>query len=136
MKQDFFVDIMSQRPLYQELLLEHYRSPRNKGVLFGYTISGGSYNPSCGDELSIQAVVENDVLTVIMFQGKGCIVSQAAGSLFTEKIVGMTLVHIMQLSAQDMQKLLSIELGPTRLRCALLVLESVQKAIAVYRQAS
>lgn len=70
--------------LYQQELLDHYRHPRNNGVLENAQIATQTFNPSCGDQISLQVIIENDILKAIRFQGKGCVISQASASLLTE----------------------------------------------------
>lgn len=120
---------MKEKSLYQQHLLDHYHHPHNQGTLDHPDLSSGVYNPSCGDSIVIQANVANQEITQIKFQGKGCVISQAAASLLTDLVVGKTLSQIQALGVDDMKKLVGIELGPTRLRCALLPLEALQAGI-------
>lgn len=119
--------------LYREELLDHFRYPRNSGELPDAQVSTEVLNPSCGDEIAMQIVVEDDILLQISFKGKGCVISQAAASLLTELVKGKSLEFIEALTKDDMLSLVGIELGPTRLRCALLALESLHKALSLYK---
>lgn len=119
--------------LYKEELLEHYRHPRNYGTLVDPTVITESLNPSCGDQIAIQAVFEGGKVVRIRFTGKGCVISQAAASMLTEKVTGCALTAIEALDKDAMLTLVGIALGPTRLRCALLALEAVQQAVTRYR---
>lgn len=121
-------------PLYKEELLDHYRHPRNYGVLPDAHASSEILNPSCGDQIAVQIYVEMNGISKIAFQGKGCVISQAAGSLLTQRALGHSLEEIESLTKEDMIDLIGCTLGPTRLRCALLALESLQTAITFYRQ--
>ena len=79
------------RDLYQEVILDHNRSPRNFGPLENADLQADGYNPLCGDRLSIAVNVDDGVVTDVRFQGSGCAISQASASLMTEGIKGKTL---------------------------------------------
>lgn len=125
---------MPRNDLYQEKLLDYYHHPRNKGLLPHPDLTSGVYNPSCGDSVMMQAQLKNDILEKIVFEGKGCVISQAAASLLTERAQGLSLNEVESLTPSDMKKLVGIELGPTRVRCALLALEALQSAIGDYKK--
>ena len=79
------------RELYQEVILDHNRSPRNFGPLEDADLQADGHNPLCGDRLSIAVRVDDGVVTDVRFQGSGCAISQASASLMTEGIKGKTL---------------------------------------------
>ncbi len=79
------------RDLYQEVILDHNRSPRNFGPLEGADLRADGHNPLCGDRLSIAVKVEDGVVTDVRFEGSGCAISKASASLMTERIKGQTL---------------------------------------------
>ena len=81
------------RELYQEVILDHNRSPRNFGPLEDADLQAEGYNPICGDRLTIAVKVDEGVVTDVRFQGSGCAISQASASLMTEGIKGKTLVE-------------------------------------------
>ncbi len=76
--------------LYRELLLDHYRRPHNKGALEAATARAEGFNPVCGDEIAVELVVGDGVVKDIMFQGRGCSISQASGSMMTDAVKGRT----------------------------------------------
>lgn len=115
--------------IYQIHIMDHYRNPRNKGVCPAATFSSDVLNPSCGDAVTITGSVENNTITCVRFEGHGCVISQAAASMLTEKVQGQTAQEVLQLTSADMIQLIGISLGPTRARCALLALEALQKGI-------
>lgn len=120
--------------IYKEILLDHYKNPRHKGVIAQPDIRTQQYNPSCGDEIKIDACVVNGILIEAAFQGTGCVISQAAASLLLEACIGKRLDEINALIADDMRTLLGIDLGPTRLRCAMLALHALHEGIAIYQK--
>lgn len=74
--------------LYQELILDHGRKPRNFGPLEGATHEAEGYNPFCGDQVRVQMILADDQIMVIQFHGQGCAISQASASLMTQAIKG------------------------------------------------
>ncbi len=119
--------------LYQQELLDNYRHPRNYGILPDTQIATETFNPSCGDQISLQMIIEEGRLKAIRFQGKGCVISQAAASLLTELSLGKPLETLEALNKDAMLELIGISLGPTRLRCALLSLEALHTALSIHR---
>ena len=120
--------------MYQDELMDHYHHPRHRGVLALCDIDSGQYNPSCGDAVTIQAKVQNDVITLIAFEGKGCVISQATASMLAEYALHKSLEHMQDFSIDDLMQLIKIPLGPTRLKCALLVLIALKEGIRTYRK--
>jgi nitrogen fixation NifU-like protein len=118
--------------LYQENLMDHYHHPRNRGTLAQADFSGGSYNPSCGDAIAMQGKIGNGHLSRVMFEGKGCVISQAVASMLTEQVQGKALTEIVAYDVHFIRSLVGMQLGPTRLKCALLPLEALQEGIKKY----
>jgi nitrogen fixation protein NifU and related proteins len=118
--------------LYQEQLMDHYRYPRNYGTLENPDMVTQTFNPSCGDQVAYQAHIKNNTIVALKFQGKGCVISQAAASLLSESCINKELEYIESLTKDTMITLIGISLGPTRLRCALLALEALHQGIAQY----
>jgi nitrogen fixation NifU-like protein len=118
--------------LYQQTLMDHYRYPRNRGVLHTADFNSRIHNPSCGDSISMQGCIEGTVLKRVAFEGVGCVISQAAASLLTEAVINRSVDEIMSLDSQSIQIMLGMELGPVRFRCALLPLQALQEGLAQY----
>jgi nitrogen fixation NifU-like protein len=108
---------------YRETILDHYRHPRNKGRLENPTHSHEESNPLCGDVIRMDLHVTDDVIDQVSFEGQGCAISQASASMLTEMIQGKTLDEVKQLGKEDILEALGIEIGPVRLKCALLPLK-------------
>jgi nitrogen fixation NifU-like protein len=115
--------------LYQERIMDQYRSTRNRGTLEAPSFSSGSYNPSCGDAIVVQGIIDNGKLERMVFEGKGCILSQAAASMLADHVAGMRVEELLTLGTDAMKKLVEIEVGPTRMKCVLLSLEALQEGI-------
>jgi nitrogen fixation NifU-like protein len=115
--------------LYREAILDHYRHPRNKGHLESPDISYHDHNPFCGDEITLELNIENGVVVEAAFDGRGCAISQASASMMTEEIVGKSLDELREWSKDDILDLLGIEIGPVRLKCALLPLTALTAGV-------
>lgn len=115
--------------MYDEIILDHYRHPRNFGHLDDQNAASGVSNPSCGDKISMTALLDNGVIQDVHFEGEGCAISTASASLLTEHLKGKSKEQLRKMTSSDMLELLGIELGPNRLKCALLSLEAAQKLI-------
>ena len=118
--------------LYQEELLDHYRHPRHKGRLMHPDFTSGQHNPSCGDSVCFEGKFSNGFLVEVGFDGVGCVISQAAASLLAELVKDKSIEQITVLTSQDMLTLIGMDLGPTRLKCALLSLYALQEGVATY----
>ena len=114
--------------LYKEIILEHYKNPKNFGKLSNFTHEAESNNPLCGDKISMQVNVVNDVVADIAFSGEGCAISLASASILTETLKGKTLSEAKGFQPKDLTNLLGIEVGPVRIKCALLPLEVFKRA--------
>ena len=110
--------------LYREVILDHYKNPHNHGTLDPHDFSYQDENPLCGDTIRIDVRLdENQRVKEVAFSGKGCAISQASASMLTESIIGKTLEEVKQIGKDDILEMLGIQLGPTRLKCALLSLK-------------
>ena len=109
--------------LYREEILEHYKYPHNRGALENPDITFEDSNPVCGDVIRIDMKVRDNIIQEIRFDGKGCAISLAAASMLTEMVEGKDLDTVKKLQKQDILNALGIELGPVRLKCALLCLK-------------
>ena len=109
--------------LYADEIIEHYKFPRNRGRLENPDITYEDSNPLCGDVIRIDLKIENNTVKEIRFDGHGCAISQAAASMLTEMVEGKTLEEIKKIQKETILEALGIELGPVRLKCALLCLK-------------
>jgi nitrogen fixation protein NifU and related proteins len=109
--------------LYREAILDHYKHPRHKGHLDQPDIKRHDHNPLCGDEITIELRVAGGKVVDAAFDGRGCAISQATASMLMEEVIGKSLDEIKQLDKEYILDLLGIEIGPVRLKCALLSLK-------------
>lgn len=121
--------------LYREQILDHYKHPRNFGHLDGADVVSQEINVSCGDKIMIElkfgagSAEQNRRIEAIRFSGEGCAIDQASASMLTEKVTGMNASDVMKLTLDDVQEMLGTTLTPSRVKCAMLPLEAIQKAI-------
>ena len=117
--------------LYRDEILEHYRRPHNFGTLTDPDVSYEGANPLCGDRLTLMLDLdESGTVTDVAFTGRGCAISQASASMLTDTLRGRTTAELDQLAKDDVLELLGIDISPARLKCALLSLDTLQRALA------
>ena len=123
--------------LYRELIIEHYKNPAYRGRLDPHDISFADDNPFCGDHLQIDLRVDDKgTVTDARFDGHGCAISQASADLLVESIIGKSVEEIKSMDKQAILDMLGIELGPVRLKCALLSLKVLKAGVYGLGEAS
>ena len=133
--------------LYQHLILDHYRKPRNKGELQEATADVHMRNPTCGDEIRLQLQVQDGVISDVRFQGEGCSISQAAASMMTALVKGAPVADALGIASRftammhgdpeaaadrtlkDLRALAGVARFPVRVKCALLGFDALQEAV-------
>jgi nitrogen fixation NifU-like protein len=133
--------------LYQQLILEHYRNPRNKAELDDKSVEIHMANPVCGDEIRLQLKIEDDHIAQVKFVGQGCSISQAAVSMMTTLLEGKSLSEADALARRftdlmhgdedaardktlgDLRALQGVSKFPVRIKCALLGFDALQEAL-------
>lgn len=140
--------------LYREVILDHYRNPRRRGSLSGDHLHADGNNPSCGDEFSLDVVVEDGVIIDAAMQGQGCSISQASGSMMMDAIVGKSVADVEDLTRKfkvmmtiedgedpvdpdrpgaalgDLEALQGVRKFPVRIKCADLAWTTLEDALA------
>ena len=117
--------------LYMENILDHYKHPHNAGRLEDATLHAKELNPSCGDVVELFLKLDTcDRVAEVKFEGKGCAVSTASVSMLTDRLKGRPLADVMALGERDILGLLGIEVGPMRMKCAMLSLRALKSALA------
>lgn len=120
--------------IYLENIIDLYKNPLNQGMLENASTSYRAYSPFCGDDITVDLQIENGVIMDSRHRGVGCAISQASISLLTERIKGMATSSVMEMKPDMVVEMLGIELGPVRLKCALLGLEAIHTAISKYNK--
>ena len=116
--------------LYRDEILEHYRRPHNFGTLEHPDIVQEGSNPLCGDRLTLMLDVDEDgVVRDVAFTGRGCAISQASASMLTDRLRGETLAQAAALTRQNVLDDLGIEISPARLKCAILSVDTLHRAL-------
>lgn len=135
--------------LYRDVILDHFRSPRNTGELLGAAIHAEGNNPLCGDQMAFWASLNGDKIAQAQFLGKGCAISQAAGSMLTEQLQGKTLAEadalirsmkgLMQgkdpdpgVDLGDLEALAGVRKFPVRVKCAALSWNVLEQGLKEY----
>ena len=123
--------------LYREVIIEHYKNPSYRGHLDPHDISFADNNPLCGDHIQFDLRIDgNGTVTDARFDGHGCAISQASADLLMETIIGKPVEEVKQLNKQDVLDMLGIDLGPVRLKCALLSLKVLKAGVYGLGEAS
>jgi nitrogen fixation NifU-like protein len=119
--------------IYREIILDHYRNPRNKGKLPDADISTHDSNPLCGDEIDIHMKIFGDKITDVKFEGRGCAISQASASMLTEMVINKPLTNVKDIAKTDVLENIGLtNLGPARIKCALLALKVMKLGMVNY----
>ena len=134
------------KSLYQELILQHYRKPRNRGELEDADVEIAMNNPVCGDEITLRLRVRDGVIEAARFTGQGCSISQAAASMMAGLVEGRSIAEADAISARflemmhgdesaardrtlgDLRALAGVSKFPVRVKCALLPFNALQEA--------
>src|SRR3989344_7737816 len=120
--------------LYRDLILDHYKHPHNFGHLEKPDVVMEEGNVTCGDRIVIDLLITHHPSRItirdIRFSGEGCAISQASASMLTEKVKGMSAARVQKFSRKDIEDMLGTTLTPSRVKCAMLSLDILQKAVA------
>ena len=137
--------------LYREIILDHYRTPRNRGELAPPAVRAEGHNPLCGDEITIYAQVENGVLVDVKVSGQGCSISQSSASMMSQAVKGKSLAEIqalihrfkvmmsieeesddapaVEVKMGDLEALQGVVKFPVRIKCAILSWNTLLQAL-------
>jgi nitrogen fixation protein NifU and related proteins len=116
--------------LYRELILDHYKNPRNHGLLADADAQAEGQNPLCGDEVTVSVRLgAGDVIEEVGFEGRGCAISQAATSMLTDLVKGRTAAEVASMPKEELLEEVGIPLTPVRLKCAILGLGVLKVAL-------
>jgi nitrogen fixation NifU-like protein len=122
---------------YRELIIDRYKRPHFKGELDPHDIAFEDDNPLCGDHIKIELRIdENQHIKEAVFSGQGCAISQASADLLLESIMGKSIDEVKNMKKEDILDILGIELGPVRLKCALLSLKVLKAGVYGLGEAS
>jgi nitrogen fixation NifU-like protein len=137
--------------LYREIILDHYKSPRNRGSLEPPAVRAEGHNPLCGDEIEVFISVENDIVSDIKISGQGCSISQSSGSMMSAAIKGKPVAEVRALISRfkhmmsieegelpdtsaplgDLEALQGVVKFPVRIKCAVLSWNTLAEALDI-----
>ncbi|CAN5231622.1 SUF system NifU family Fe-S cluster assembly protein [soil metagenome] len=132
------------RDLYTQVIMDHYKRPRNHGEIEGADLHEHLLNPLCGDEVTVYAIFDGDRVTDVKFSGRGCSISQASASMMTERLVGKSREEVeAEISGfkammvgekefpemDDLAALKGVIQFPSRIRCATLAWNAFQRGL-------
>jgi nitrogen fixation NifU-like protein len=143
--------------LYREVILEHFKAPKNKGAIPHPTTKADGMNPLCGDQITISATVEGEIIKDLKFEGQGCAISQSSASMMTAAIKGKSLGEAKSLTRGfksifgvvdpsstgapakpdelgDLEALEGVKKYPVRIKCALLAWNTLLEALGNLKQ--
>ncbi len=119
--------------LYSDILLDHFRHPRNYGSLDAPDISNEQFNPLCGDRIRLELKLEQSRVSEARFKGDGCAISTAAASLLTELVLGKNLEELTNVPDEQLISALESNIQPARLQCALLPLHALREGLKEFK---
>ncbi len=141
----------SVEEFYREVILEHYKSPRNRGRVADPDVATRGHNPLCGDEVEVSLDIDDDTVRDVRFQGRGCSISQASASMMTEAVKGKSIEDARQLvdgfksmmrgeptndlDLSDVDALQGVRKYPVRVKCALLAWTTLEEGLETYTSA-
>jgi nitrogen fixation protein NifU and related proteins len=134
--------------LYRQVIMDHYKHPRNRGVIEDESLTINMNNPTCGDRIQLTLKVENDRVVDVKFQGEGCSISMSSASMMTQAIKGKPIEEALKLAnnfsdlvqGKDLEVDDELDLGdiealqgvckfPARIKCATLAWKAMEKAL-------
>ncbi len=112
-----------------EVILDHYRNPRNFGKMENPDITHEEGNISCGDLIRVDLKIKDNIIEDIKFSGKGCTISQASASIMTEIVKGKNLEEVKKIDKTDLLKAIGVPISMIRMKCALLGLKVLKVGV-------
>ena len=119
--------------LMQNDLVDHAKHPKNYGLYQVFDFVYCEHNLSCGDSVTVCGLIQDDILQDVRFEGKGCMLNFAMASKVTEFVKGKSIEEILSLDNDIVIKLLGLELGPTRIQCAMISVNAIVNGVLAYK---
>ena len=121
--------------LYSDLIVDLYQHPLHRGVLEAATHNASGVNTTCGDHVRIQLRVNGDTIEEAMWEGDGCAISIGSASLLTDELIGKKLSDLQAMKLEELLEILGVpDLGPARVKCVSLALETAHKTLSTEPQ--
>lgn len=131
--------------LYRRVIMDHYKTPRNRGELEQGSVTVNLNNPTCGDRISLQLQLEDNIVRNVKFTGEGCSISMSSASMMTEAVMGKTSEEALKLADkfsammkgenvefedyEDVEALSGVNKFPARIKCATLAWNALRKGV-------
>ncbi|RKD21734.1 SUF system NifU family Fe-S cluster assembly protein [Ammoniphilus oxalaticus] len=133
--------------LYRRVIMDHYQRPRNRGELNGEALTVNLNNPSCGDKIQLQMLVNDDKITDVKFLGEGCSISMSSASMMTQAVKGLSVEDALRMveiftgmmkgaepedvdiDLGDIEALQGVAKFPARINCAMLAWKALQQGV-------
>jgi len=120
--------------LYSEILLDHFRHPRNYGNLSAPDVSNEQFNPLCGDRIRIELKLDQSTVNDVRFKGDACAICTAAASLLTELVIHAGLTEVTGITDEQLISALESDIQPARIQCVLLPLQALREGLKSYQK--
>jgi len=115
---------------YKEIIIDHYKNPRNQGEIVGADKTIDEANSSCGDLIKIFVKIENEKIVDMKWQGIGCAISTAGASMLSEKVIGMSKTDLEEFGEKGVVEMLGGEINAGRMKCATLAFRGLLKVFS------
>lgn len=131
--------------LYRQVIMDHYKNPRNRGTLEGDSVTVDMNNPTCGDRIQLQLYVEDGIVQDAKYEGEGCSISMSSASMMTQAIKGKKIEEALEMSHTfsdmmlgndvdteemgDIEALQGVSKFPARIKCATLAWKAMEKGV-------
>lgn len=115
--------------MYKEMILEHYKEPHNFGKIENATHLFEGINVLCGDHIEMYLIIKDDVVSDIKFTGEACAICTTSASLLTDEVKGKSVSEILKMTRKDMDDIIQVKIGFTRVKCLMLPLKTLVNAI-------
>jgi len=119
--------------LYSDILLDHFRHPRNYGNLSAPHVSNEQFNPLCGDRIRLELKLDHSTVNEVRFKGDACAICTAAASLLTELVLGANLTEVTSITGEQLIAALESDIQPARIQCVLLPLQALSEGLKSYQ---
>ena len=120
--------------LYSDILLDHFRRPRNYGNLSAPDVSNEQFNPLCGDRVRIELKLDQSTVNEVCFKGDACAICTAAASLLTELVLHARLTEVAGITDEQLISVLESDIQPARIQCVLLPLQALREGLKSYQE--
>lgn len=120
--------------LYRDEIMDIYKNPQNRGTLAKPTVLVTETNPFCGDKLTLALLIEKNIIKDAKFEGEACAIGVISSSFLTENVIGKTVADAKKVTKEQLLDMIGLNLTTSRVKCATLILDALQKALKSYEE--